>query len=240
VSDGLEVVEAARTLPYDVILMDVSMPELDGFQATARIRALPGKTADIPIIAITSNAMQGDREKCLAAGMNDYISKPVRRDELLDKVAVWMEVGAESSPGERTHHAEAVLDEILELAALHTLVADTNPETAKQAVGMFLVELRGRLMRLSAAAATLNYELLKKEAHAIKGSSGMFGARKLARMAVELEEACRSGKSADIDSLVSGMAHLGVNTIAALGNHFGVDAEQKNLRPWRAERPSGS
>ncbi|MDX2315183.1 MAG: ATP-binding protein [Gammaproteobacteria bacterium] len=240
VSNGLEVVEAARTLPYDVILMDVSMPELDGFQATARIRALPGKTADIPIIAITANAMQGDREKCLAAGMNDYISKPVHRDELLDKVAVWMEVGAESSPGARTHHADAVLDEILELAALHTLVADTNPETAKQAVGMFLVELRARLTRLSAAAATLNYELLKKEAHAIKGSSGMFGARKLARMAVELEEACRTGKSADIDSLVSGMEHLGVITIAALGDHFGVDADQNNLRPWRAERPSGS
>ncbi len=224
VSDGLEAVEAAHTLPYDVILMDVSMPELDGFQATARIRALPGKTADVPIIAITANAMQGDREKCLAAGMNDYISKPVRKDELLDKVAAWMESSVELCPDESPLDSDVVFDDILELAALRTLVADTSTETAKQAVSLFLVDLKARLTRLSAAGVQLNYELLEQEAHAIKGSSATFGARKLARMAVELEEACRNNKSADIGSLVGEMQHIGANTIAALGDHFGIGA----------------
>ncbi|NCF29768.1 MAG: response regulator [Gammaproteobacteria bacterium] len=224
VSDGLEAVEAARMLPYDVILMDVSMPELDGFQATARIRSLPGKTANIPIIAITANAMHGDRERCLAAGMNDYISKPIGKDELLDKAATWLEASVESSRGRSTHPSDAVFDDILEVAALQALIADTGKETATRAVSIFLVELRERLGRLSAAGTQLNYELLEKEAHAIKGSSSTFGAHKLERMAVELEEACRSGGSDKIGSLVSDIQDLGVDTMAALGDHFGIGA----------------
>ena len=150
--------------------------------------------------------------------------KPVRKDELLDKVAAWMESSVELCPDESPLDSDAVLDDILELAALRTLVADTSTETAKQAVSLFLVDLKARLTRLSAAGAQLNYELLEQEAHAIKGSSATFGARKLERMAVELEEACRNGKPAEIGSLVGEMQHLGVDTIAALGGHFGIGA----------------
>jgi signal transduction histidine kinase/DNA-binding response OmpR family regulator len=81
VADGNEVLEAVRRIRYDLVLMDCHMPEMDGFEATKRLKASP-ETAGIPVIALTANAMQGDRDACLAAGMDDYLSKPVKLDEL--------------------------------------------------------------------------------------------------------------------------------------------------------------
>jgi two-component system, sensor histidine kinase and response regulator len=89
VEDGAAAIEAVRAKDYDVILMDVQMPQLDGLEATRRIRALPIAQAGIPVIAITANAMAGDDRRCLAAGMNDYITKPIDRARLLSTVGKW-------------------------------------------------------------------------------------------------------------------------------------------------------
>ncbi len=89
VGDGREAVSAARSLPYDLVLMDVQMVHMDGIEATKRIRKLGGDIASVPIIAITASAMAGDRERCLDAGMNDYLAKPVAIDQLLDKIRYW-------------------------------------------------------------------------------------------------------------------------------------------------------
>jgi signal transduction histidine kinase/DNA-binding response OmpR family regulator len=91
VGDGREAVTAARSLPYDLVLMDVQMVHMDGIEATKRIRKLGGDIASVPIIAITASAMAGDRERCLDAGMNDYLAKPVAIDQLLDKIRYWTE-----------------------------------------------------------------------------------------------------------------------------------------------------
>jgi PAS domain S-box-containing protein len=87
--NGLEAVAAAERQPFDIILMDCQMPEMDGFQATAAIRAAEGDARHTPIIALTANAMQGDRERCVEAGMDDYLSKPVRADELTAVLDQW-------------------------------------------------------------------------------------------------------------------------------------------------------
>jgi CheY-like chemotaxis protein len=93
VADGAEAVHALESIPYDLVLMDVQMPVLDGLEATAIIRDPESAVLNhaIPIIAMTAEAMHGDREKCLAAGMNDYVSKPVTPRSLADRLAVWLE-----------------------------------------------------------------------------------------------------------------------------------------------------
>jgi CheY-like chemotaxis protein len=89
VNDGAEAIAAVCGKAYDLVLMDVQMPGVDGLEATRRIRALPSEQAAVPVIAITANAMQGDDQRCFDAGMDDYISKPIDRARLLGKVIQW-------------------------------------------------------------------------------------------------------------------------------------------------------
>ena len=90
VQNGAEAVAAASRSRFDLILMDCQMPELDGFQATAAIRAAEGPSKRTPIVALTANAMQGDRERCVEAGMDDYLPKPVRSEELAKMLEKWV------------------------------------------------------------------------------------------------------------------------------------------------------
>jgi len=103
-ANGREAVEAICNLPYDLVFMDVQMPEMDGFEATASIRRLKGGRSDVPIIAMTANAMEGDPQKCLAAGMDDYIAKPVDRRKLANAIGYW---SARRSGGIELPSAEA-------------------------------------------------------------------------------------------------------------------------------------
>jgi len=119
VANGLEAVEALSRKSYDVVLMDCQMPEMDGYDATREIRAREARSESrraeeteaqaegaiakkwTPIIAMTANAMQGDREKCLSAGMDDYVSKPLKRDALEKVIAQWLSADRSTSVNER-------------------------------------------------------------------------------------------------------------------------------------------
>jgi CheY-like chemotaxis protein len=91
VANGLEVIKALESIPYDLVLMDCQMPEMDGFEAT---RAMRNLKINIPVVAMTANAMKGDRELCLEAGMNDYLSKPVKPAELAATLERWLRGGS--------------------------------------------------------------------------------------------------------------------------------------------------
>lgn len=89
VDDGIQAVEAVQAYPFDLVLMDLHMPQLDGLQATKRIRGLDSNVKEVPIIALTASAFTDDRDRCLAAGMNDFITKPIKLDYLLEKCTFW-------------------------------------------------------------------------------------------------------------------------------------------------------
>ena len=126
-SNGLEAVDALRNRPYDVVLMDVQMPEMDGLEATRRIRALGEGVCNTPVIAMTANAMQGDRERCLQAGMNDYLSKPLSQRELLDKVAFWCgEAAAQSGTPEELPEAASSAPDPAAAEALQGLLGQLD------------------------------------------------------------------------------------------------------------------
>ncbi len=104
-ANGIEALQALNNCPYDLVLMDMQMPEMDGLEATSRIRKMQGAVARIPIIAITANAMKGDHERCLQAGMNDYISKPIDRGKLLERIEFWLGDRQSAVPGKSVGRA---------------------------------------------------------------------------------------------------------------------------------------
>ena len=97
VDDGDKAVQAVQSNPFDLVLMDLHMPQLDGLQATKRIRGLDSNVKEVPIIALTASAFTDDRDRCLAAGMNDFITKPIRLDYLLEKCRYWASRATEAA-----------------------------------------------------------------------------------------------------------------------------------------------
>jgi PAS domain S-box-containing protein len=213
VGNGLEAVQAARKLPYDVIIMDCQMPEMDGFEATEKIRCLEGSGGHIPIIAMTANAMQGDRERCLAAGMDDYVAKPIRSEELYAALGRWIgwedEAGASVTPEPDPPATTCALDDdgiddsILE--DILALSAEEGPELIRELVAIFFGEAPARLEQLRGGVAELDLPRITRAAHAMKGGAGNIGAARLASICGRLEQESRSGALTDGPQLVAAL-----------------------------------
>jgi CheY-like chemotaxis protein len=188
VGNGLEALEALAQVPYDIVFMDCHMPELDGYEATAAIRLREGEQRHTWIIAMTANAMSGDRDQCLAAGMDDYVSKPVRLDDL---AAVLERAGRHLVPAPAIDARS--LDELRELTdedgqcILHNLLLKYLAD-----VPDMLTELRTALDRAEPRAVAF-------AAHALKGSSSVFGAHRLEELCGEME---RAGQAGQLETLV--------------------------------------
>lgn len=187
VTNGRAAVEAVIETRFDAILMDVQMPVLGGLEATAEIRRLEGEKARIPIIAMTANAMSGDRERCLEAGMNDYVSKPIRPIDLYEALERHVETSAGAKDaGEDTKKREeltmTVFDRERALAA-----ADGDSELVVELLAMFHESSNEMITAIEDAIRAGTPEGLMAAAHAIKGSLGNLGATSAAEVALVLE-----------------------------------------------------
>ncbi len=201
VSNGLEALEVIKHREFSLILMDCQMPVMDGYEATTKIRDFEKGKKRIPVIAMTANAMQGEREKCIEAGMDDYIAKPVKVENLSQVINHWISNSISEQPAisPDKHDDLPQVDEVesLDLTVLETFrefqEADSE-DIVTELSNLFINDAGNRLQSLKQAIEEENTEVIKEQAHAIKGSSGSIGAQHLANLCKEVEKNIRNGE----------------------------------------------
>ena len=187
VHDGREALRALESGDFALVLMDCQMPDLDGYEATRRIREGPEKSRRIPIVALTAHAMREDLDRCLAAGMNDCITKPFVEEVLRRKLEHWLdEAGSVSAELQRTAGAEAVppLDGA-RLTELQGLGRAVGRDVLSELTAAF--QSRDPVSEIRSALARGDWPLLRQSAHSLKGSSALLGAMSLSAICGELE-----------------------------------------------------
>ncbi len=198
VTNGKEAVELYKKQSFDLILMDVQMPEMDGFKATSIIRELEEKKGDhVPIVAMTAHAMKGDREMCLGAGMDGYVSKPMKAKELYDVIEDLLngKSRGRSDSGNSAKGMQIDLNRALE-------AVDGDEDLLSELIEEFLNTYPEQLGRLRELLDDGNVEQFERAAHSFKGSVGNFGAMRAYDLAYELEKIGKSGKLDGADSVL--------------------------------------
>jgi len=194
VANGKEVLKAMELVSYDIILMDCQLPELDGYKATMEIRQRErsnGSTRRTYIIAMTAHAVRGAREKCLAAGMDDYISKPVQLTELdavLQRGINYLQTAVADTNGSPQ---EGVVDPNT-IATLRTLRSADRPDPVAELIDLFIRDTPVRIEEMRSAATQYDHARLAAAAHNLKGCASSIGAHKMAALCGELEERAES------------------------------------------------
>lgn len=191
VINGREAVDAIRRQPYDVVLMDCHMPELDGYAATGEIRVLTENHPDRPrprIIAVTAAAMSDDRAKCLAAGMDDYVTKPVKTEAL--RAALELAMAPVPMEKRATAPVLPVCEEEPELKqTTDLLAAELGADSVKELIEAYLLDTPERLKEMEALAGGDDQVTLRRLAHSLKGTAHLFGLSRTGNIAAGLETA---------------------------------------------------
>ncbi len=218
-SNGKEAIEKLRGEHFDLVLMDVQMPEMDGLSATREIRNLKLETrnskgqistiqhpvSSIPIIAMTARAMKGDREACLAAGMDDYVSKPIKAEELfavIEKFANGLQDKKKERPSLSSRGNEPPAKDVFDMPkALEVVNGDT--ELFKEIATLFLENLPDNIAQIRGAIAKSDAGALDRAAHSLKGSVGNFGAKRAFEAAYRLEFMGKEGRLAGAEGALS-------------------------------------
>jgi CheY-like chemotaxis protein len=203
VANGFLALEALRERSYDLVLMDCQMPELDGYEATRELRSREtGKR--MPVIAMTANALQGDRDRCLEAGMDDYLSKPVEPAKLSAMLDFWL-------CSDESHFAELESIDEPEVGEPHPVTFDFESFKARtmfdagmasMLMGIFLADMPVQLEAMGSAIAARNFKAIESQAHKIKGAAANMSGVALSETATALELAGRNGDSSALDRLL--------------------------------------
>jgi two-component system sensor histidine kinase/response regulator len=231
-SAGGAALDLVRTEVFDLVLMDCQMPDMDGYEATRQIRRMDGAAGRVPVIAITAHALPGEREKCLAAGMNDYLAKPVSLEQLGAVIRLWASKRSESQTAEPDPAMEGDEHHVLDRERVSSFLAITRTQSGflDGLVKTFRQDVPSRLDALRAAASNGDAEDLALAAHALKSSSGTVGAKRMYAVAATLERDAIDGRldgaTASIDLLAAEFprvmaAYAGI--IRRSGKHVAVE-----------------
>jgi CheY-like chemotaxis protein len=220
-ANGREALQMIEKFPYEIVFMDCEMPEMVGYEATAEIPQRPDRKSRLPIVAVTAQAMQGDREHCLAAGMDDYISKPMKQEDFGRALKLWLPDKDREQKSEPLQHGReneraasvnipdsssspafssnpntsaALSAEVV--ARLRALADATEPSLLSQIFTSFLNDGAERISILRRSLESNHAELLSKTAHALKGGSSSVGALQMAASAQQLEVLAKSSSMA--------------------------------------------
>jgi CheY-like chemotaxis protein/HPt (histidine-containing phosphotransfer) domain-containing protein len=227
--DGGEAVHLSERARYAAIFMDCQMPELDGYQATALIREREGEEHHTPIIALTANTITGDRERCLAAGMDEYMPKPLRYEHLTELCARILGDGTRaSSPELAVVSSASGVDALFDPAGVESMV---GVDQARSVLALFLDQLDSSLPDLAAAIAGEDRETARQIAHKLKGSASVIGARALTDACEELCAGSRE-EAADLQPPHAGMQKAAAATIAVIRAHLDRLAPAAETCAW--------
>lgn len=210
VANGAEAVKSLETIPYDLVFMDVQMPVMDGFEATRQIRNPQSavRNHSIPVIAMTAHAIQGDREKCLAAGMNDYLPKPVTSQAVVEVLKKWLP--KDRNEAERMKNEQRVArpktaePPIWDRAGMWGRLMD-DETLIKTILDGFLKDIPHQIQALKAFIKAGDAESTERQAHTIKGASANVGGEALRAVAFDMEKAANAG---DLSAAEACMARL--------------------------------
>ena len=204
--NGLEALSAVQEKDYSLILMDVQMPEMDGFTATTEIRKLGGKVGSIPIVAITAHALMGDKEKCLSIGMDDYITKPIVAESLMKSIDKLLKIDvkeeAKAKPVEKTKSTNEVVFDFDHL----NKVSMGDESFQREVIASYVEDVYTRYKNLELHILSQDFKKIISEAHTIKGASYSVGAKKIGDEALAVEV---SGKHNDLESTQDRVKKLG-------------------------------
>jgi CheY-like chemotaxis protein/HPt (histidine-containing phosphotransfer) domain-containing protein len=217
--NGQEALDRLAQQPYDLVLMDCQMPIMDGYEAVRLLRVQEGliNAERIPVVALTAHAADGERDKCLSSGMDDFLSKPITRPELTKTLARWL-VEPNSCTIITTVNKviadNTALPDWDEVATLKRL--DNDQELLDDMIDLFLIETPNKLLELEDARAGNDLTALADAAHAIKGMAGHFCAEQLLNLTANLEHSARYGGQADFQQMTRNVTNAANSLISVL------------------------
>ncbi|OQY44402.1 MAG: hypothetical protein B6240_10585 [Desulfobacteraceae bacterium 4572_87] len=202
-NNGIEALAALKNSSYDMVFMDIQMPKMDGYEATAAIRKMAPEYSELPVIAMTAHAMKGDREKCIAAGMDDYISKPVKPKGLMEMVQRW--AGKKViRPFIGVDHYPSDPDLPVNPRRLRDLTGG-DKDFEREIIDLFLKDTSRHLDQLETAVKEADAPSVEASAHAIRGAAANMGAEKFRKLAQGLE---LKGKNSALHGADEDFGHL--------------------------------